>query len=116
MQEGGAGEPWHQRCIFDGIPSPVSSPAKDGVGPMRAEKNSAGEKSPGNHGPAAGEGGPFFAGIFHDQRSPRQGGPYGGPHAYQGEHRGVNNQFRILEQPGQTGSDRSAPAPYDTER
>src|SRR5260370_8222036 len=60
MQEGGAGEPWHQRCIFDGIPSPVSSPAKDGVGPMRAQKNSAGEKSPGNHGPAAGGVGTHF--------------------------------------------------------
>ena len=68
MQESGAGEPWHQRCIFDGVPSPVASPAEDGVGPMRPQENSAGEKSPGDHGPAAGDVDPFLAGILHDQR------------------------------------------------
>src|SRR5260370_41909041 len=104
MEEGGGGEPWRQRCIFDGIPPPVSSPAKDGVGPMRAEKNSAGEKSPGNHGPAAGDVDPFLAGIFHDQRSQREGERYGEPHVSEVEHRGMNHHFRILEQRVQAGA------------
>src|SRR5260370_20101588 len=104
MEEGGGGEPWRQRCIFDGIPPPVSSPAKDGVGPMRAEKNSAGEKSPGNHGPAAGDVDPFLAGIFHDQRSQREGERYGEPHVSEVEHRGMNHYFRILEQRVQAGA------------
>src|SRR5262249_2155071 len=54
---------------FNGIPSPVASPAEDGISPVCAEKNSDGEKSPGDHGPAAGGGDPFLAGGLHDQRA-----------------------------------------------
>ena len=42
MQEGGAGEPRHQRGVLDRIPSPVAAPAEHGIGPVRSQKNSAG--------------------------------------------------------------------------
>src|SRR5260370_36035482 len=106
MQEGGAGEPWHQRRIFDGIPSPVASPAEDGVGPMRAEKNSAGEKSPGDHGPAAGGVDPFLAGGFYNKRPHRAGRRHREAHASAGKHRGMEEPLPTLEQrdaPGARG-------------
>src|SRR6266566_6226964 len=42
MEESGAGEPRHQRRVLHRIPAPVASPTQDGVGPMRAQKNTAG--------------------------------------------------------------------------
>src|SRR5579872_2925863 len=54
VQERGADEPRHQRGVLDGVPSPIASPAEDGIGPVSAEKDAAGEESPSDHGPAAG--------------------------------------------------------------
>src|SRR5580700_2157674 len=42
VQEGGAGEPRHERCVLDGVPSPVAAPAEDGIRPVGAKKVSAG--------------------------------------------------------------------------
>src|ERR1700721_891421 len=55
VQEGGAGEPGHERRIFNRIPSPVAAPTEHGVGPVSPEKNSAGEERPGMGAPAAGK-------------------------------------------------------------
>src|ERR1700716_4589916 len=72
MQEGRAREPGHERGVLDGVPSPVAAPSQDRIGPVGAEENSAGQKTPGDHGPAAGDVNPFLAGIFYDQSTPRK--------------------------------------------
>ena len=59
----------HQAGVFYGIPSPVAAPAEHGVGPVRAEKDTAGKEHPGDHGPAAGDVDPLLAGVAHHQRA-----------------------------------------------
>ena len=91
-------EPRHQRGVLDGIPSPVAAPAEDRVGPVRAEKNSAGQECPGHHGPAAGDVDPFFAGILHDQRAQREGEGDGESDIAQIEHGRMDDHLGILQQ------------------
>ena len=98
VQEGGAGEPGHERGVLDGIPSPVAAPAEHGVGPVRAEKDAAGEESPGDHGPAAGDVNPLFAGIVHDQRAQREGEGHSESDVAEVEHGRMDDHLGILQQ------------------
>ena len=98
MQERGADEPGHERSVFDGIPSPVAAPAEHGVGPVCAQEDAAGEESPGDHGPAAGDVNPFFAGIFHDERAEGEGEGDGESNIAQVEHGRVDDHLGILQQ------------------
>ena len=97
MQEGGADEPRHERGVLDRVPSPVAAPSEHGVGPVRAEKNAAGEESPGDHGPAAGDVNPFFAGILHDQRAQREGEGDGESDVAEIEHGRMDDHLGILQ-------------------
>ena len=98
MQESCAEEPGHEGSVFDGIPSPVTAPSENGVGPVGAEEDATGEKSPGDHGPAAGDVDPFVAGILHDQRAQREGEGHRGPDITQVQHGRVDDHLGILEQ------------------
>ena len=91
-------EPGHERSVLDGVPSPVAAPAENGVGPVGAEEDAAGEESPGDHGPAAGDVDPFFAGILHDQRAQREGEGHGGSDVAQVQHRRMDDHLGILQQ------------------
>ena len=73
VEKRGAGEPGEQRGVFDRVPAPVTAPAEHGVGPVRAENDSHGLKGPGDHGPAASDVNPFFAGIAADKRGEGEG-------------------------------------------
>src|SRR5215469_10907176 len=73
VQKRRARQPGHQGSILHRIPSPVAAPPEDGISPMGTEEDSASKKSPGDHGPAAGNVNPFFAGILHDQRAESEG-------------------------------------------
>ena len=47
VQEGGAGEPGHQRGVLDRVPAPVAAPAELRVGPAGAEQDPDAEEQPG---------------------------------------------------------------------
>ena len=46
MQECGTGQPWHQRRVLDGIPTPVATPAELRIGPQGAEQDPGSEEQP----------------------------------------------------------------------
>src|ERR1700733_6224217 len=98
VQEGGADEPGHQRSILDGIPPPVASPAEYGVSPVSAEKNSARQKSPRNHSPAASDVNPFLTGILHDQSAEREGEGDSESNVAEIKHRRVDHHLGILQE------------------
>ena len=98
VQEGGAGEPGQEAGVFDGVPAPVAAPAEDGVGPVRAEEDAAGEEEPGDHGPAAGDVDPLFAGVAHHQRAEGEGEGDGEADVAEVEHRRVDDHLGILEE------------------
>ena len=64
---------------------------------MSAEEDAAGEESPGNHGPAAGDVNPFFTGILHYQRAEREGEGDGESNVAQVEHGRVYDHLGILQ-------------------
>ncbi len=98
MQEGCAGEPGHQRGVFDGIPAPVAAPAEHGVGPVHAEADAAGEEEPGDHRPTAGDGDPLLAGVAHHERAEREGEGHGEADVAEVEHRRMDDHLGILEE------------------
>ncbi len=98
VQEGGAGEPGHERGVFDGVPAPVASPAEDGVGPVRAHEDADGEEEPGDHGPAAGDVDPLFAGVAHHQRAEGEGEGDREADVAEVEHRGMHDHLGVLEE------------------
>ena len=65
---------------------------------MCAEKNSAGEEGPGDHGPAAGDVDPLLAGILHDQRAQREGKRHGEADIAEIKHGRMNHHLGILQQ------------------
>ena len=46
MDIGRAGNPRHERSIFDGVPGPIATPAEHFVGPASAEHDARGENAP----------------------------------------------------------------------
>ncbi len=98
VQEGGSGEPGHEAGVLDRVPAPVAAPAEDRVGPVRAEKDAAGQKHPGDHGPAAGDGDPLLAGVAHHERPKREGEGNGEADIAEVEHRRMDDHLRILQQ------------------
>ncbi len=98
MEEGGAGEPGHEGGVFDGVPSPVAAPAEDGVGPVHAEADAAGEEEPGDHGPAAGDADPLFAGVAHHEGAEGEGEGDGEADVAEVEHRRVDDHLGVLEE------------------
>ena len=54
VEEGGAGEPGHERGVFDRVPAPVAAPAELHVGPAAAEQDAAAEEEPRDERPAPG--------------------------------------------------------------
>ena len=65
---------------------------------MRAEKDSASEKSPRDHGPAAGDLNPLLARIAHDQRGQRERKWNRESDVAQVQHGRMNHHLRILQQ------------------
>ena len=52
VQEGGAGQPRHQRRVLDGVPAPVAAPPELRVGPARTQQDAYAEQQPGREGEA----------------------------------------------------------------
>ena len=98
VQEGGAGEPGHERGVFDGIPTPVAAPAENGVGPVHAEDDAAGEEEPRDHRPAAGDPNPLLTGVAHHQGAQREGEGNREADVAEVEHRRMNNHLGVLKQ------------------
>src|SRR6201988_661697 len=98
MKEGGADQPRHQRSVLDGIPSPIAAPSEDSVGPVGSEKNSAGQESPGHHGPAARDVNPFLAGILHDECAERERERDREADVSEIEHGRMNHHLGILQE------------------
>ena len=71
---------------------------------MGPEKDSASEKSPGHHGPAARDMDPFFAGILHDQRAEGECERHGKSDIAQIKHGRMDNHLGILQQRIETTS------------
>ena len=115
MQKGSAGEPRHQRRVLNRVPGPVASPAEDGIGPVRAKKNSAGEKSPGHHRPAAGDVDPLLARILHRQCAQSKGKRNSESHIAEIKHRRMNHHLGILQQRIQPVSIRRQRSLHDCE-
>src|ERR1051326_1890595 len=97
MQKCGSREPWKQRSIFHRVPAPISAPAQDGISPVRAEENAAGQEHPRDHGPAASDVDPFLARVTHDERSKREGEWHRHPNVAEAEHGWMNDHLRILQ-------------------
>ena len=98
MQKRGAGEPWHHRGILDWVPSPVAAPSEHVVGPVHSKKNAAGEKSPRDHRPSAGDVDPLLTGVFHRQGGKRESERDGKPNVAQVQHGRVNDHLGILKE------------------
>ena len=98
VEKGGAREPGHQARVFNRVPAPVSSPSQHAVGPVRAEKDPAGEEQPGHHRPAARDVDPFLAGVAHHQRAERKRERHRKSEIPEIEHRRVDHHLGILQQ------------------
>ena len=71
---------------------------------MRAQENSDGEEAPGHHCPTAGDVNPFFPGIFHDERTEREGKGNGEADISQVEHWWMDDHLRILQKRIESGA------------
>src|SRR5690242_1438688 len=98
MQERRSGEPREERRVFNRIPSPIAAPAKYRVRPVSTEKNPAGQKAPGNHGPTTRNVDPFLTWILHDEGAQRKSERHRKPHISQVQHRRMNNHLGILKE------------------
>ena len=98
MQKCRAGQPRHQRCILHWIPSPVATPAENGIRPVRSEEDSAGQETPRHHRPAARDADPLLPGIAHDQRSQGKRERHGEAYVAQVKHGRMNHHLGILQQ------------------
>ena len=116
VQEGGAGEPGHERGVFNGVPSPVAAPAEHAVCPVGAEKDAHGEEHPGDHRPAAGDVDPLFARVAHHQRTESEREGDGEPDIAEVEHRRMNHHLRVLKQGTEAEAVQGLRAGLDRER
>src|SRR5450631_474340 len=98
MQEGSAREPWHEACVFNWIPSPITAPAEYGVSPVHSEEDSKCEEEPGDHCPDSRNLDPFFAGVPHHQRTQGECEWNGEADIAQIEHRRMDDHLGILEE------------------
>ena len=98
MEKRRAGEPGKNGSVLHRVPSPISAPAEHRVGPVRAQKNSAGQERPSHHRPAAGDVNPFLAGILHNQRRQREGKRHGNADVAEIQHGRMDHHLRILQQ------------------
>ncbi len=68
MDEGGAGEPWHEGGVLDRIPEPEAAPAERVVGPEGSGGDAEREEAPGDEGEGPHEPRPGRVDATLDQR------------------------------------------------
>ena len=51
VQQRGAGKPWHQRGVLDGVPEPPAAPAELVIGPVGAHRDPERQEDPGDERP-----------------------------------------------------------------
>ena len=104
MQERGAGNPRQQRRVLNRVPRPIAAPAEHGVGPVCAQQHADALKAPCDHGPAARDVNPFFAGITAEQRGHRKRKRDRESGVAEVQHRRMNHHLRILEEGIEAGT------------
>ena len=90
-------QPGHERCVFDRIPEPPSTPAELVVGPPAAERDTDGLKQPREYGPGPGPFGPGLIETAFEHRGDGERESHREAHVPGVEHRRVNREREILQ-------------------
>ena len=98
MEQGGRGEPGHQRGVLDRIPEPPAAPAELVIGPVGAGGDAEGEEDPGAEHPGPHRAGEGRADVARDQGADREGEGDRDADIAEIEGRRMEGEARVLEQ------------------
>ena len=97
MQQGGAGEPGHQRGVFHRVPEPPASPAQFIIGPVGAHRDAERQAHPSEQGPGSHPTRPRRIDAALDQRCNGKRKGDGETDITQIEHRRMHRETEILQ-------------------
>src|SRR3974390_3130223 len=98
MEKCCACQPGHEARVLYWIPAPVAAPTEDGVCPVHAEKDSAGEEEPCDHCPGPRNLDPLFAWIAHHQSAEGKCEGDGESDIAEIKHRRMDDHLGVLEE------------------
>src|SRR5262249_26870612 len=97
MQKRRAGQPWHQRSIFHGVPEPETAPPKLVVSPVRAHRDAGGEEHPCGERPRPNPSRPGSVDTPFNQRRNRKRKSNRKPNIAEVEQRWMNGETDVLQ-------------------